>query len=131
MPRSSARLIAAIDSPSSWEPQPNCQPPPPTAQLPKPRGVMDSSVVPNCLVRIFLNLNSHGPVRFHTQGKSTRCAATQATSELITSQLTVDFQKEKTICSKGMTRSVCDHKLPTVKIWTLRCSGCCSRRLSN
>src|ERR1700682_5517440 len=56
MPRSSARLIAAIDSRSSCEPQPNCQPPPPTAQLPKPRGVMNKSVFPNCRVCIFLIL---------------------------------------------------------------------------
>src|SRR5215210_5162381 len=95
MPRSSARFIAAIDSLSSCEPQPNCQPPPPTAQLPKPRGVMDSSVVPNRLVCIFLNLNSHGLFSFHTRGNSTRCSAIQATSELIISQLTADFQKEK------------------------------------
>jgi hypothetical protein len=75
---------------------------------------MDSSVVPNRLVCIFLNLNSHGLVRFPTRGNSTRCSAIQATSELITSQLTADFQKEKPLSSKETTRSVYGHKLPTV-----------------
>ena len=37
-PSSSARWIAAIDSSSSWAPQPNSQPPPPIAQAPKPIG---------------------------------------------------------------------------------------------
>jgi hypothetical protein len=39
-PASSASRIAAIESRSSWDAQPNSQPDPPIAQAPKPIGVM-------------------------------------------------------------------------------------------
>src|SRR5579883_863936 len=52
MPRLSARLMAAIDSSSSCGPQPNCQFPPPMAQVPKPIGVICISVFPSC--RVFM-----------------------------------------------------------------------------
>src|SRR6267378_8478983 len=42
--------MAAIESLSSCGPQPNCQPPPPRAQAPKPTGVMWISEFPSLRV---------------------------------------------------------------------------------
>ena len=46
-PDSTACLIAATDSVSSWLPQANAQPPPPMAQAPKPTRVSIMSVRPS------------------------------------------------------------------------------------
>src|SRR5437868_14929688 len=42
--------MAAMESLSSWDPQANSQPPPPTAQAPKPIGVMRRSELASFLV---------------------------------------------------------------------------------
>src|SRR4029450_11803960 len=47
MPRSTARVMAAIESVSSCGPQPNIQAPPPIAQAPKPTTVISRSELPS------------------------------------------------------------------------------------
>ncbi len=47
MPRSTARVIAAMESASSCGPQPNIQSPPPIAQAPKPMTVISRSELPS------------------------------------------------------------------------------------
>src|SRR2546422_3422385 len=57
MPKSSARLIVAMDSWSSCGPQLDSHCPPPIAQAPRPTGVICIPVLPNCFFCILFSFS--------------------------------------------------------------------------